>query len=330
MNPELSLFLLIAMSLVFDFLNGFNDSANISATIIASRSMNARMALNIAAIAGFIGPFVFGVAIAKTIASNLVIPEDIDLRILIASLCGASAWSLITWLYGIPTSSSHALLGGLIGAVMVSAGTKGLILKGVLKIGVVLLTSPIAGLIFGWLTVKLLYMILKAATPAANQFFKWGQIPTAIGLAAANAANDAQKTMGIIALGLIVSGRQDTFFIPLWVVFACATAKAAGSFIGGWRIIQSMGTGFYRIKPLHSFSSQLASAVIIIIASLTGGPVSTTQVVSMSIIGAGAGERLSKVRWTAVKDILVSWMITVPAAGLLAVPFYWLIKFLVP
>lgn len=327
MDSHYYIILLIAIALIFDFLNGFNDSANIAATIIASRSMRPRAALNLAALAGFAGPFLFGVAIAKTIASDIVIIDFITIHVLIAALCGAASWSLITWLSGIPVSSSHALIGGLVGAVLIAAGSDALLIKGIIKIIIVLLTSPLAGFIFGWIMVKILYMFLRYASPKANMFFKWGQVPTAIALAAGNAANDAQKTMGIIALGLMVTGYQQHFFVPTWVVFACASVKSLGSFVGGWRIIKVMGSRFYRIKPLHSFSSQLASSLIIITASLLGGPVSTTQVVSMSVIGAGAGERLSMVRWTTLKDIMISWVLTVPLAGLMAVPFYWLLKF---
>lgn len=326
MDPFLSIVTLVIIALTFDFLNGFNDSANVAATIIASRSMNARAALNLAAIAGFAGPFIFGVAIAKTIASDIVVADFISIQILIAALCGAAAWSFITWLSGIPSSSSHALIGGLIGAILIGPGTNALMMKGIVKILIVLLTSPLAGLLCGWLVVKLLFVLLRFATPKANQLFKWGQLPTSIFLAAGNGANDAQKTMGIITLALMTTGYQEVFFVPLWVVFACASAKGLGSLIGGWRIIRVMGSGFYKIKPLHSFSSQFASSLIIIIASLLGGPVSTTQVVNMSIVGAGAGDRISKVRWTALKEILLSWVFTIPFAALMAIPFYWLLE----
>ena len=204
---------------------------------------------------------------------------------------------------------------------------KALLAKGIIKVFIALLLSPVAGLVFGWLTMKFIHRLLKNATPNANYFFKIGQVPTAIALASSNGANDAQKTMGIITLALITTGYQQQFFIPLWVVVICASAKSLGSFIGGWRIIKMMGTRFYKIKPIHSFTSQLASSAVIIVSSIFGGPVSTTQVVSMSIIGAGAGERLSKVRWLALKDIFLSWMITIPFTATLAVLIYLLLKF---
>jgi PiT family inorganic phosphate transporter len=327
MDPATWIIVLIVISIAFDVLNGFNDSANIAATIISSRSMSVRTALTIASIAGFAGPFIFGFAVAKTIGSGIVIPQFITIQILVAALISACIWSIITWAYGIPSSSSHALIGGFIGAVIISSGINALLAKGLIKVFIALLFSPVAGLLFGWLTIKVIHRLLKNATPNANYFFKLGQIPTAIALASGNGANDAQKTMGIITLALITTGYQQQFFVPLWVVLICAGAKCLGSFIGGWRIIRTMGTKFYKIKPIHSFTSQLASSIVIIISSLLGGPVSTTQVVSMSIIGAGAGERLSKVRWLALKEIVLSWIFTIPFTAALAIPVYLLLKY---
>lgn len=327
MDAATWIIILIIISVTFDFFNGFNDSANIAATIISSRSLSVRTALTIASIAGFAGPFVFGVAVAKTIAGDIVIPQFITIQILVAGLISASIWSIITWAYGIPSSPSHALIGGLIGAVIISSGIKALMAKGLIKVLIALLFSPVAGLLLGWLTIKIIHRLLKNATPRANYFFKLGQIPTAIALASSNGANDAQKTMGIITLALITTGYQQHFFVPLWVVLVCASAKSLGSFIGGWSIIRTMGTKFYKIKPIHSFTSQLVSSIVIIISSFLGGPVSTTQVVSMSIVGAGAGERLSKVRWMTLKDILLSWIITIPLTAVLAIPIYLLLKY---
>lgn len=327
MDAATWIIVLIIISVTFDFFNGFNDSANIAATIISSRSLSVRTALTIASIAGFAGPFIFGVAVAKTIAGDIAIPQFITIQILVAGLISASIWSIITWAYGIPSSPSHALIGGLVGAVIISSGIKALLAKGLIKVLIALLFSPIAGLVLGWLTIKIIHRLLKNATPRANYFFKLGQIPTAIALASSNGANDAQKTMGIITLALMTTGYQQHFFVPLWVVFVCASAKSLGSFIGGWRIIRTMGTKFYKIKPIHSFASQLVSSIVIITSSFLGGPVSTTQVVSMSIVGAGAGERLSKVRWLTLKEIFLSWIITIPFTAVLAIPIYLLLKY---
>lgn len=326
MNYSVWIVMIVVVALAFDLLNGLNDSADITATIISSRSLRARTALIIAAFAGFAGPFIFGVAVARTIGGGIAMHQYITIEALMAGLIGACIWSIVTLKYGIPSSSSHALIGGLIGAVIISSGFGALQLKSLLLIYLILFLSPIAGLFAGWLAIKLIRRLLKNATPRTNYFFKWGQIPTAIALSAGNGANDAQKTMGIITLALIITGYQQDFFVPVWVIIACAGTKFLGSLFGGWRTIKLIGTKFYKIKPLHSFTSQLASASVIITASLIGGPVSTTQVVSMSVIGAGAGERLSKVRWLVVREIFLSWILTIPVTAILSMLIYLLMQ----
>ncbi len=326
MDPLYWLIILIVFALVFDFLNGFHDSANVVATIISSHSMNSRMALAMAALADFAGPFIFGVAVAKTIGHGITVPESITIEVLIAALVSACTWNLVTWYFGIPSSSSHALIGGLIGAVLIGGGINAIISKGVIKVIMALFFSPIIGLLFGWLMMKLTYRLLRKASPKANYFFKLGQIPTGIALALSHGANDAQKTMGVITLGLVITGYQEEFSVPLWVILISASAISLGTFSGGWRLIRTLGSKFYKIKPIHSFTSQLASAIVIISASLFGGPVSTTQVVSMSIMGAGAGERLSKVRWLVLKDIFLSWVLTIPITAILSMLIYLVIK----
>lgn len=329
MDPFIWMIILIVFALSFDFLNGFTDSANIVATIISSRSMSVRNALTMAALADFAGPFIFGVAVAKTIGSEIAITEFITIEVLVAALVSACIWNLVTWYFGIPSSSSHALIGGLVGAVLIVGGIHALLSKGLIKIFIALLFSPLLGLFFGWLTMKLTHRLLRKATPKANYFFKLGQIPTAIALALSHGANDAQKTMGVITLGLVITGYQTHFSVPLWVILISASAISLGTFSGGWRLIKTLGSKFYKIRPIHSFTSQLASAIVIITASLFGGPVSTTQVVSMSIMGAGAGERLSKVRWLVLKNIFLSWILTIPITAILSVAIYLLIHFLV-
>lgn len=320
------LIILIGFTLVFDILNGFNDSADIAATIISSRSMSATKALSIAAAASFAGPFIFGVAVANTIGKNIVVHEFITMQVLLAAIISACSWSFFTWASGIPSSSSHALIGGLIGAALVGSSIKALITKGIVTVMIALMVSPLAGIFLGWLTMKCFYAMLKNATPRANLIFKMGQIPTAIALAAGNGANDSQKTMGLVTLGLVTSGYQQHFFVPLWVILICAGAKSLGTLIGGWRTIRVIGTRFYKIKPLHSFTAQLVSATVIITSSLLGGPVSTTQIVSMAVIGAGAGERISKVRWLTLREIFLSWMITIPVTAILSMVIYYLVE----
>jgi len=322
------LIVLICIALIFDFLNGFHDSANVVATIISSRTLSGKKALMMAALANFAGPFIFGVAVANTIGHGIAVSEFITIEVLIAALISACIWNLVTWFFGIPASSSHALIGGLIGAVLIGGGIHAIISKGIIKVFVALFFSPIIGLLFGWLVMKVIYLFLKNASPKADYFFKLGQIPTAIAMALSHGANDAQKTMGVITLGLVTTGYQQEFSVPTWVIIISASAICLGTFGGGWRLIKTLGVKFYKIKPIHSFASQFASAIVIITASLLGGPVSTTQVVSMSIMGAGAGERISKVRWTVLKNIFLSWVLTIPVTALLSIPIYLLIKLL--
>jgi PiT family inorganic phosphate transporter len=323
-----SIIVLTALAVVFDFLNGFNDSATNAASIISSRSMRARTALAMVAMAGFAGPFLFGVAVAETIGKDIVRMPFINMEVVLATLFSACVWNTLTGFLGIPASSSHALVGGLIGASVAHSGLGCLEGRGIMLIGIALLAFPVAGLLLGWVAMKLILASLRNATPRANYFFKYAQIPTAIVLSAGNSANDTQKTMGIVTLGLVAAGYEQQFMIPLWVILVCAGAKTLGSLIGGWRIIRTMGTGFYKIKPVHSFTSQLVSSAVVITASLLGGPVSSTQVVSMSIVGAGAGERLSKVRWLALKEIFLSWIFTIPMTAVLSALVFLLLKLL--
>lgn len=310
---------LVALALIFDFLNGFQDSANVVATMIASRAMTPRAALFIAASANFVGPFIFGVAVAETIGKKVTAPSNITIAVVLAALLSASLWNIITWVFGIPSSSSHALIGGVVGSVFIESGYQVLNTNGLLIIGTSLFLSPVLGFVFGLLIMRLTLRLVRNATPKIDRFFKYGQIPTAVILALGHGANDAQKTMGIITLGLVTLGQQATFHIPLWVKLISAFAIAAGTATGGWRIIHTLGGKFYRIRPIHSLTSQIASTSVIIGSSLFGGPVSTTHVVSSSIIGVGAGQRKSQVRWGVLKEILIAWFLTVPVtAGLSA------------
>lgn len=324
MPAEYALILLLVLALFFDFLNGFQDSANVVSTIISSRAVSARAALMIAAAGNFIGPFLFGVAVARTIGSEVVPASTITVQVLYAALAGASIWNLVTWWLGIPSSSSHALIGGILGAVIVGTGAGVIRSSGVILVAVTLFTSPLIGFIAGALLMRLVLWLVRGATPRANLYFKLAQVPSAFALALSHGANDAQKTMGVITLGLVVLGYQDDFNVPFWVTFVSATAISLGAATGGWRIIRTLGGKFYKIRPVHSFTSQLTSGAVIILASILGGPVSTTQVVSSSILGVGAAQRVSQVRWNVLTDILIAWLLTVPASGALSAGFYFL------
>lgn len=304
---------LIALALLFDFLNGFHDSANVVATMIASRAITPTAALIIASVANCIGPFLFGVAVAKTIGQGVVASTSITIVVVLAALLSASIWNIFTWLSGIPSSSSHALIGGIIGAVLLEAGFQALKTDGLFLVGFALFFSPMIGFTLGQIIMRFTLWSVRNATPKANRFFKLGQIPAAFFLALSHGTNDAQKTMGIITMGLVVLGYQESFVVPWWVILSSATAIGLGTLFGGWRIIHTLGVKFYRIRPIHSFTSQLTSAIVVLGASLFGGPVSTTHVVSSSIVGVGAAQRKSQIRWRVIWDITVAWFLTIPA-----------------
>jgi PiT family inorganic phosphate transporter len=282
------------------------------------------------AVANFIGPFIFGVAVATTIGHEIVSAESLKIDVLIAALLSAIVWNIVTWIVGIPSSSSHAIIGGIIGAVVVGAGFKTIIMSGVYKVLITLFVSPIIGFVAGWLIANLVYLLSWKASPKVNVLFKRLQIVTSLALALSHGTNDAQKTMGIITLGLVISGQLSSFEVPLWVVVVCASAIALGTSLGGWQLIRTLGSKFYKIRPVHGFASQAASAAVILTASLVGGPVSTTQVVSTSIMGVGAADRVSKVRWGVAGEILSAWLITIPVTAILAGGIYWLISVAFP
>lgn len=319
------LLIVIALALTYDLLNGMRDASNIVATMISSRAFGPRTALGIAAVAEFLGPFLFGVVVAKTIGAGIVSAESLTLEMIAASLLGAIVWNLVTWFFGIPGSSSHALIGGLIGAVFSGAGIEAIKFDGLNIVLIALFTSPLIGFIFGFLITRIIYFLVQGASPRINDFFKRSQLFTAVALALSHGTNDAQKTMGIIALSLVIGGVLPEFQVPLWVIVVSAAAIAIGTSLGGWRLIRTLGGKFYKIRPLHSFSTQMTSGIVILGASFFGAPVSTSQVVSSAIIGVGASERFSKVRWSVAGDILTAWLITIPASALLAAGFHWLL-----
>ncbi|HET9587943.1 MAG TPA: anion permease [Anaerolineales bacterium] len=319
------LILVIALALVFDFLNGMRDASNIVATMISSRAFTPRAALGIAAVGEFLGPFLFGVVVAETIGDEIVQSDVLSLEVIGAALVGAIIWNLITWYFGLPGSSSHALIGGMVGAVIVGASLEAIKFDGLSRVLIALFTSPLIGFLVGFMMTRLIYFLARGASPRINSFFRRSQLVTAVAMAFSHGTNDAQKTMGIIALSLVIGGVLPTFRVPTWVVAVSAAAIAVGTSLGGWRLIRTLGGKFYKIRPLHSFATQSSSAGVILAASFFGFPVSTSQIVSSAIIGVGSAERASKVRWSVAEDIVTSWLITIPASGLLAAGVYWLI-----
>lgn len=318
--------LLLVLALSFDFLNGFHDAANVVATIIASRALSPRAALTLAAICELLGPLLFGVAVATTVGSEIVDPRSVTITMVMAALLAASTWNIITWWGGIPSSSSHALAGGLVGSAFAFGGPEVLRLEGVMKVAAALFISPVLGFVVGWIVLRLILFLARGATPRINRTFNRLQLITATALALSHGTNDAQKTMGIITMGLVTLGFQDRFYVPTWVILASATAIALGTAAGGWRIIRTLGGKFYKIRPVHSLASQLSAAGVILGASLWGGPVSTTHVVSSAIVGVGAAERRNQVRWLNLVDIGVAWLITVPITALLGGMLYLVLR----
>ncbi len=329
----------IAIVLLFDYTNGFHDAANIVATVIASRAMTPVQAVVLVGTFEFLGPLLGGTAVANTIGSFVAldgIPPTLSLSILLCGLIGAIAWNLATWYFGIPSSSSHALVGGLVGAVVVSVGSSHVVwgfaqladghLTGIVKVLAALLISPLAGFWFGYLTHRLLTALLTAANPAANARLRGLQFFTAAGLAFSHGANDAQKSMGILTLILLLGGFIPKFDVPFWVMLACASSITLGILSGGWRIVRTLGFAIYRVRPIHALGSQLTSAGVILAASLGGAPVSTTHVVATSIMGIGASERPRAVRWAKAKDIATTWVITIPGAALFAIQAFALVN----
>jgi PiT family inorganic phosphate transporter len=320
------LILLIVSALVFDLLNGFHDSSNIVATVISSRALRPRVALLLTAFAHFVAPFLFGVAVAETIGNELIDPKAVTDVVTTAAIFSAIIWNLVTWYFGIPSSSSHALVGGLVGAAILSEGLKVVNLNGLFWILFALFISPPLGLATSYIIMHVTQFIFKSASPKVNIFFKRAQIVTSLSLALSHGTNDAQKTMGLITMGLVSSGIQNTFVVPLWVVFLSAGAIALGTALGGWRLIHTLGGKIYKIRPVHAFVSQSASSLVIFGASFLGGPVSTTQVVSSTIMGAGAAERLSKVRWLVAQNMFVIWLLTIPLTAILSAGIYLLLN----
>jgi PiT family inorganic phosphate transporter len=294
----LQLIIVITLALIFDFLNGVHGSSNIVATVVSSRAFRPRIALIIIGAAEFIGPFLFGVAVAKTVGAQIVDTKVITYNILMASLISCVAWNFLTWFLGLPSSPSHGLVGGLVGATILGVGLSALRMQGLIKILIALFVTPLISFGFGYITTKLIFFLVRNATPRINDFFKESQLITAVLLALSQGSNDAQKTMGIIVLSLIIDKNMFAFSVPLWVIAVSAAGMALGTVLAGARLIRTLGSKFYRIRPVHSFSAQTSSLFLMIASSLMGLPVSTTQLISSSIIGVGSAERLGKIRWT--------------------------------
>ena len=318
--------ILLAAALVYGYMNGFHDSANVVATVIASRAIQPRVSLFLTAVAQAIAPFIFGVAVANTIGKGLAAPEDLSVPVVLSALVAAILWNLLTWWLGIPSSSSHALVGGLLGGIAMGAGLQAVRLGGLTKVLAALILSPVLGLIISFLFTRLVYFLAQWASPSINNWFRSWQVLTSLALALGHGSNDSQKTMGIIALGMVSTGVTRSFGVPVWVIAVSALAMSLGTYSGGWRLIRTLGGKIYKIRPVHGFSAQLSSAAIVFGAALVGGPVSTTQVVSAAIMGSGAAQRPNMVRWGVGMEMLIAWGLTIPLSALLSAGVYFLIR----
>jgi PiT family inorganic phosphate transporter len=317
----------IAAAFAFDFFNGFHDSANAIATIVITRTLRPGQAVIMAGLANFVGYFAFGVAVASTIGKGVVGVEYVTLPILVAALLGAIMWNIITWLIGLPTSSSHALIGGLVGAVLVSAGPKAVIADGLLKILAFIVVAPVLGWLGSALFTNIILALSRKAKPVrANKIFKRLQLVSAASYAVAHGTNDAQKSMGIIALALVAGGVNSNFVMDRWVVFSCYGAMAIGTMLGGWRIVRTMGSKITRIRSMEGFCAETASAVVMFVTAHFGIPVSTTHVIAGSIMGVGTVESASAVRWVTARRIIWAWLLTIPFTAVCSALTYFLIK----
>jgi PiT family inorganic phosphate transporter len=315
---------LVAVALIFDFLNGLHDAANSIATVVSTRVLSPSIAVIWAAFFNFIAFLFFGLHVAETIGTGLIAPEVVDWRVIFGALMGAITWNLITWWGAIPSSSSHALIGGLVGAGTAKAGISAVVWPGLVKTFGAIVWSPLLGFALALLlTLAVAWLFLRSTPFAVDRKFRVLQLGSAALYSIGHGANDAQKTMGIIAGLLYAEGMLGSeFYVPFWVVLSCQAAMALGTLIGGWRIVRTMGSRITRLKPVQGFCAETAGAATLYLATWLGIPVSTTHTITGAIVGVGAARRVSAVRWGIAGSIIVAWVVTLPAAALIGAAFY--------
>lgn len=325
------LVLLVIVALAFDFLNGLHDAANSVATIVATRVLQPHWAVLFAATFNFLAIFVVGLHVAETVGKGIVDAQIIDPIVIFAALMGAIVWNVVTWLAGIPSSSSHALIGGLVGAGIAKAGFSAVVWSGVSKTVLFIALSPTIGMILALVMVLLVAWSSTGSTPlAVDRRFRRLQLMSSALYSLGHGGNDAQKTMGIIAVLLFSQGMLgDTFYVPWWVVVSCYVAIAAGTMSGGWRIVKTMGSRITKLTPPQGFCAETGAAIMLYAATALGIPVSSTHTITGAIVGVGASRRLSAVRWNVASNIVVAWVVTLPAAGLLAAATWWITNWIV-
>ena len=316
----------IVLALLFDFINGFHDTANAIATSVSTRAIKPAHAIIMAAVLNFLGA-IYSTGVAKTIGGDIVASaEMVDEHIIIAALMGSIIWTLFTWYVAMPSSSSHALVGGIIGAVLVSTGSTGLNFIGIGKIVLSLIASPLLAIFSGFIVMTVLFLLFGQFAPSAlNGRFKKMQILSAAAMAFSHGSNDAQKSMGIITLALLSGGYLSSFEVPDYVKFLCAAAMACGTALGGWRIIRTIGGKIFKLEPISGFAADLNSSIVIFSATLLHLPVSTTHVVSGSIMGVGTAKRIRAVRWGVAQQMLVAWVLTIPCTAVMGALAYQIV-----
>jgi PiT family inorganic phosphate transporter len=312
------LWLLIVFALIFAFINGLRDSSSIMVGVISSRAMPPRLAMNLCGFAELIAPFLFGVAVARTITTGLVNPQEVSLNTITAAMAAALIWTLFAWARGIPSSSSHALVGGLLGAALMVGGLQSIVISGLYKVVLPLFLAPLIGLGAGYVVMKIVLFAVQNSKPRVNRLFQRLQIVTMLTLALSHSANDSQKSMGMITMGLLLAGKISSFEVPLLVVALCAVSIALGAARGDWRLIHTLGRKIYVLRPINALASQAASTSVVLTSAILGLPVSTSQVISMALLGSGAAERVSKVRWHVGGEMLITWLLTIPATMVIA------------
>jgi len=319
-----TLVLLVALALAFDFMNGFHDAANSIATVVSTGVLKPHQAVAWAAFFNFLAVAVFHLKVAATVGKGIVQPEFVDHYVIFGALSGAIAWNLITWYYGIPSSSSHALIGGMMGAALAKAGFEPLLLPGILKTAVFIVVSPVLGLLLGAsITIAVSWTCFRSAPSRVDRWFRRLQLVSSALYSIGHGSNDAQKTMGIIWLLLISANVTTRDHLPGWVIVSCYVAIAMGTLFGGWRIVKTMGQRITKLRPVGGFAAETGGAISLFLASSFGIPVSTTHTITGSIVGVGSVQRASAVRWGVAGNIVIAWMITIPASALMAALAYW-------
>jgi len=330
MSEQLIYIVLICLiAFIFDFVNGFHDAANSIATVVSTRVLRPLYAVAWAAFFNFVAAFTFGVHVANTMGKGIILPEAVNNHVILAALVGAIAWDLITWYLGLPTSSSHALIGGLVGAALVQSGPGSLHIYGILRIASFIVLSPVIGMILGYFARTLVSWIFRRTSPKkVSPLFRRLQLVSAACYSLGHGTNDAQKTMGIVALLLFSNGYMKEFHVPMWIILSAHAAIALGTMAGGWRIIKTMGMKITKLQPVDGFCAEMSAAASLFGTALAGIPVSTTHTITGAIVGVGSTRRLSAVRWGVTLKVVWAWVFTIPGAAIIAAAFRLLLGWL--